>query len=49
MTFSFYTSLKGNSNDRFEAMWAKIVRSDLIFVCVYMYMFIDFISKLKKN
>lgn len=44
MTFSFYTPLKGNSNDRFEAVWAKIVRSDLKFFCVYM--FIDFISKL---
>lgn len=28
MTISFYTPLKGASNGRFGAMWAKIVRSD---------------------
>ena len=28
MTISFYTPLKGASNGRFGAMWAKILRSD---------------------
>ena len=28
MTISFNTPLKGDSNGRFGAMWAKIVRSD---------------------
>lgn len=28
MTISFYTPLKGDSNGRFGAMWAKIVRLD---------------------
>lgn len=28
MTISFFTPLKGGSNGRFGAMWAKIVRSD---------------------
>lgn len=27
----FYNLLKGDSNDRFEAMWAKIVGSDFYY------------------
>lgn len=33
----FYNLLKGDSNDRFEAMWEKIVGSDFY----YFYIFLD--------
>lgn len=43
----FYNLLKGDSNDRFEAMWEKIVGSDFY----YFYIFIanNEISKFQRN
>lgn len=48
MISSFYTLLKGDSNDRFEAMWAKTVRSDF---SPKFYIIVNFIqnSNIKKK